>query len=264
MLTPTSTLTAPLDVVKIRLQLQVDGDKYKGILRTMRTIAAEESAFGLWKGNVPASAMYVIYGATQFTTYSVCNNWLSKWEREYGVDAGPGVHSFVLGCVAGCTSTVVSYPFDLLRTRLANSPSFLNLYTTVGCILKEEGTVGFFKGCRTAMVSLSLYTGLMFWCYETSRIVASSINMYPSIVEPVCGFGAGVFAKAVVFPLDLVRRRIQVDTKKSKSLWKTMESVVKGEGVRALYKGFTVSLIKNAPASAISLWSFEYVIRMID
>ena len=62
---------APIDLVKIRLQLQRNhvGDfaqglagskslpKYTGMWQTMRTVAAEEGCFALWKGNVPAQLM---------------------------------------------------------------------------------------------------------------------------------------------------------------------------------------------------------------
>jgi hypothetical protein len=62
---------APIDLVKIRLQLQrnhVGGfaqglagpkslPKYTGMWQTMRTVAAEEGCLALWKGNVPAQLM---------------------------------------------------------------------------------------------------------------------------------------------------------------------------------------------------------------
>jgi solute carrier family 25 thiamine pyrophosphate transporter 19 len=230
----------------------------------MKTIATEESIYALWKGNVPASAMYVIYGATQFTSYSVLNTWVSQLEKEYGIKIGPGSHSFLLGSTAGCVSTTLSYPFDLLRTRFANSVDFLSITSTVRSIIQEEGYLGFFKGCNTAVVSISLYTGLLFWSYESARIITAKFESYSTYLEPICGFGAGLFAKAVVFPLDLVRKRIQVDTVGHSTFLKTFIGVVQKEGPRALYKGFFASIIKSAPTSAISLWTYEYVMRLMD
>lgn len=253
-----------MDVVKIRLQLQVSGDKYQGIFNTMRTIIAEESVFALWKGNVPASAMYVIYGASQFTAYTALNTWMSHAEHDYGIQLGLGSHTFLIGSVSGCVSTVVSYPFDLLRTRFASSPNFHHLYDVVTRIHSTEGPRAFFRGCNTAMATISLYTGLLFWAYEYSRRLARVLDQYSSWAEPVCGFSAGVFAKGVVFPLDLLRKRLQVNLKQRHGFTELLVQVVKREGFKGFYKGFFVSMVKSAPTSALSLWSYEYVMRLMD
>ena len=41
------------------------------------------------------------------------------------------------------------------------------------------------------------------------------------------------------------------------SLLHCLSTVVRTEGVRGLYKGFTVSLLKIAPAAGVSWWLFE-------
>src|SRR5277367_5695444 len=65
---------APLDVVKIRLQLQphslsdplsyrgIKGPIYKGAFSTIRAIVKQEGIRALWKGNIPADILYVCYG----------------------------------------------------------------------------------------------------------------------------------------------------------------------------------------------------------
>ena len=72
-------MIAPLDVIKIRLQLQihslsdpfsvrnVKGPVYKGTLGTLKQILREEGLTGLWKGNIPAELMYLTYGSAQFS-----------------------------------------------------------------------------------------------------------------------------------------------------------------------------------------------------
>lgn len=221
----------------------------------------EEGLFALWKGNVPAAAMYIIYGGVQFSAYTTYNTWLTKLQGETGYRLSAPVHSLLLGSLAGCTSTLVSYPCDLLRTRFVNNRSFSKIGATVGNIIANEGPLAFFKGANAAMLSISIYTGLLFWSYESARIVSHKIGVFPSIVEPMCGFCAGAFAKAIVFPLDLIRKRLQVNKGKSGSLLAMGISVVRNEGLRGLYKGFLVSLIKNAPTSALSIWTFEYVVH---
>ncbi|MCO5575850.1 hypothetical protein L7F22_029655 [Adiantum nelumboides] len=72
------TITAPLDVIKIRFQVQLEPtstrswnrfsqpSKYTGILQATRDIINEEGIKGLWRGNVPALFMVMPYTAIQF------------------------------------------------------------------------------------------------------------------------------------------------------------------------------------------------------
>ncbi|KAJ3114718.1 mitochondrial thiamine pyrophosphate transporter, partial [Nowakowskiella sp. JEL0407] len=60
---------APLDVIKIRLQLQSQSE-YAGLMASFAKIIKEEGLFALWKGNFPAIWMYLFYGAVQFPVYN--------------------------------------------------------------------------------------------------------------------------------------------------------------------------------------------------
>ena len=71
-------VVAPLDVVKIRLQVQIEplhggGGKYKGMLHAFRTILAEEGLRGYWRGTLPALLLWVPYTAVQFTVLDQFN-----------------------------------------------------------------------------------------------------------------------------------------------------------------------------------------------
>jgi len=80
---------------------------------------------------------------------------------------------------------------------------------------------------------------------------------------------AGVLAKTGVFPLDTVRKRLQVQgptrgryVHKNIPVYtggvvKSMKDILRVEGLRGLYKGLTVGLIKAAPASAVTMWTYE-------
>lgn len=139
---------APLDVVKIRLQLQSNistpiqlvgqqnasgGPTYRGILQTMRRIVAEETIRGLWKGNIPAELLYMTYGAAQFLAYQQSSVLVSSIHPTIG----DNTKSFVSGAMAGGAATLATYPLDLLRTRFAAQGSekvALNLSSSIDYI----------------------------------------------------------------------------------------------------------------------------------
>lgn len=66
----------PLDVLKIRFQLQIEPvsakspvSKYKSIVQAAALIVREEGITSLWKGHVPAQLLSIVYGAAQFWTF---------------------------------------------------------------------------------------------------------------------------------------------------------------------------------------------------
>ncbi|KAG5519383.1 hypothetical protein PMAC_002009 [Pneumocystis sp. 'macacae'] len=116
---------SPFDVVKIRLQLRTypsfyskvlnhKDPQYCGIISSIKHIIHQEGA--LWKGNFSAQILYMIYGTSQFFTYAKCKSLLNDIFPEEKYNSGK---SFVSGAVGGAIATIVSYPFDLLRTRFA-------------------------------------------------------------------------------------------------------------------------------------------------
>jgi solute carrier family 25 thiamine pyrophosphate transporter 19 len=40
--------------------------------------------------------------------------------------------------------------------------------------------------------------------------------------------------------------------------------ILRTQGVRGLYRGLTVSLLKAAPASAVTMWTYERVLRILQ
>ncbi|KAL4786243.1 mitochondrial carrier domain-containing protein [Aspergillus varians] len=286
---------APLDVVKIRLQLQVhslsdpnshanlSGPVYKGTLSTIKTILRAEGIPGLWKGNVPAELMYVCYGAIQFTTYRTTTQIL----EQLGSHRLPQpLETFLAGAMAGGVATASTYPLDLLRTRFAAQGSgdhrvYGSLFSSVKDIVKHEGASGFFRGCSAAVGQIVPYMGLFFATYEALRPVmavapdALPIPLPPGSGDAAAGITASVLAKTGVFPLDLVRKRLQVqgptrelyvhrNIPEYRGVFNTVGSIFKTQGLRGLYRGLTVSLLKAAPASAVTMWTYERALKLFQ
>lgn len=259
-------VTAPLDIVKIRLQLKGNPNnmQYGRIVGTLREIVKYEGGVrALWKGNVPAGVMYVIYGATEFTTYSMLNSYLFKLNHHQNHPIYSAIHSLTVGAIAGVTSTSISYPFDVLRTRLAFSSEshFLPLWKTAHSIAHNEGVHGFFGGIKPSLLSVAMNTGIMFCSYEGLRLLAEAEDF--AFVEPVCGLLAGGIAKLTTYPLDLIRRRLQVlNKRKVKMTMKTLiESIMLTEGPRGFYRGVVPAVAKSAPTTAVSIWMYEFALN---
>lgn len=258
-------MIAPLDVVKIRLQLQthslsdplshrdLNGSPiYKGTLPTIRHILREEGITGLWKGNIPAELMYVSYSAIQFTTYRTITLGLQNAFGDHKLPVA--AESFISGAGAGAVATTATYPLDLLRTRFAAQGTekvYASLRASVRDIALTEGPRGFFQGLAAGVGQIIPYMGIFFATYETLRLPMGNLHLPFGSGDATAGIMASLLAKTCVFPFDLIRKRLQVQgPTRSKyvhknipvyqGVFRTMKHIVQKEGKRGLYRGLTV------------------------
>lgn len=220
--------------------------------------------------------MYVSYAALQFTTYRSLSMALNHIAGEKGLHKS--VVSFVAGAGAGATATVVTYPLDLLRTRFAAQGTdrvYSSLFRAVRDIHRDEGPRGFFRGLGVGLAQIVPFMGMFFALYESLRIPLSQFNLPFGSGDATAGVIASVIAKTGVFPLDLVRKRIQVQgPTRTKYVHKNIpvynmgavravRMILAREGISGLYRGLTVSLFKAAPASAVTMWTYERVLNLL-
>lgn len=272
-------------MIKIRLQLQIHslsdplsrrgiaGPTYKGTFGTLTQILRDEGFTALWKGNIPAEGLYLAYGSIQFLTYRSTNIALNSDSLPY--HPSPAASSFISGAFAGTVATTATYPLDLLRTRFAAQGTervYASLLGGIKQIYRNEGMPGFFRGLGAANVQIVPYMGLFFTLYETFKPILSNLSLplrWMGSADGTSGILASVLAKTAVYPLDTVRKRLQVQgPNRSKyvhhnipeyrdGVLGTIKTILKREGIRGMYRGLPVALIKAAPTSAATIWTFE-------
>ncbi|KAI8881998.1 mitochondrial carrier [Backusella circina FSU 941] len=298
---------SPLDVIKIRLQVQPqpiknillsqNNVKYSGIIQAFKTIVAEEGFRGLFKGNMAAEYLYLTYGTAQFYGYYSLNKYFTKVQQQqniitffickfylylifFFINMPSGVRSFLCGMLAGSVATTITYPFDLLRTRFAmqgTNKVYRGIPNALSDIYQREGVRGFYRGLGPSIVQIMPYMGLMFLSYECLCSVFDSLKKrkiirdnHKRIDDMVCGSLAGIISKTGVFPLDVIRKRLQVQGPHrtsyilssipcyaGNSVLQCMQNIIRFEGFKALYKGLVPGLLKAGPAGAVNFLVFE-------
>lgn len=93
--------------------------------------------------------------------------------------------------------------------------------------------------------------------------------------DGTAGILASIISKTAVYPLDTVRKRLQVQgpsrmkyahrniPEYTTGVVGTIKMILRREGVRGMYRGLTVALVKAAPTSAVTVWTFERVMGML-
>ncbi|OVA14999.1 Mitochondrial carrier protein [Macleaya cordata] len=296
------TVTSPLDVIKIRFQVQLEptsswalarkelygSSKYTGILQATKDIFREEGLRGFWRGNVPALLMVMPYTSIQFMVLHKFKTFASGSSKsEDHIRLSPYL-SYLSGALAGCAATIGSYPFDLLRTILA-SQGEPKVYSTMRSafvdIVRTRGFRGLYAGLSPTLVEIIPYAGLQFGTYDTFKRWTMGWNRYrsshlsadrtddslSSFQLFLCGLAAGTCAKAVCHPLDVVKKRFQieglprhpkygarVEPRSYNGMFDAIRRILVTEGWAGLYKGIVPSIIKAAPAGAVTFVAYEY------
>ncbi|KZF25592.1 mitochondrial carrier [Xylona heveae TC161] len=278
---------APLDIIKIRLQLQIHsladplnpvtkGSLARGAIATAKQVLRDEGIRGFWKGNVPAELLYIIYGGVQFSTYRGTATFLESLPTHASTPSS--VETFISGAVAGGAATAATYPLDLLRTRFAAQGTervYSTLRSGIRDIYHDEGIYGFYRGSVVGVGQILPYMGIFFAAYEQFRVTLSPLNLPFGSADATAGMLASVIAKSGTYPLDTVRKRLQVQGPSRekyvyhnipvyKGTLGTIRAVLAKEGIRGLYRGLTISLIKTSPASAIMLWTYERSLELMQ
>ncbi|KAK4613797.1 hypothetical protein CLAFUW4_09252 [Fulvia fulva] len=272
------TVVSPLERLKILLQVQSTGrTEYKmSIPKALGKIWREEGFRGMMAGNGVNCIRIVPYSAVQFGSY---NLYKPFFEPEPGEPLTP-LRRLCCGAIAGITSVTVTYPLDIVRTRLSiQSASFEGLskaeaekklpgmWATLASMYKNEGGIrALYRGLLPTIAGVAPYVGLNFMVYESVRqyFTPEGASNPGSIGKLGAGAISGAVAQTITYPFDVLRRRFQINTMSGmgyqyKGIGDALTTIVKNEGPAGLYKGIVPNLLKVAPSMASSWLAFEAV-----
>ncbi|XP_024028150.1 mitochondrial substrate carrier family protein B [Morus notabilis] len=269
------TCTAPLARLTILFQVQgmhsdVAALSKASIWHEASRILNEEGFRAFWRGNLVTIAHRLPYSSVNFYAYERYKNLLHSILREnYKGNASTDlfVH-FVGGGMAGITAASATYPLDLVRTRLAaqrNVIYYRGIWHAFDTICREEGFLGLYKGLGPTLLGVGPSIAISFSVYETLRSYWQSHRPNDStvMVSLACGSLSGIASSTATFPLDLVRRRMQLEGACGRArvynngLSGAFRHIFKTEGLRGLYRGILPEYYKVVPGVGIVFMTYE-------
>ncbi|KAF5717400.1 mitochondrial carrier [Fusarium mundagurra] len=195
--------------------------------------------------------------------------------KALSADLAP-ITRLICGGIAGITSVFLTYPLDIVRTRLSiQSASFAELgnrpdklpgmWTTLVQMYKTEGGMSaLYRGIIPTVAGVAPYVGLNFMVYESVRkYLTPEGELNPNATRKLlAGAISGAVAQTCTYPFDVLRRRFQINTMSGmgyqyKGITDAIRVIVVQEGIKGLYKGIVPNLLKVAPSMASSWLSFE-------
>jgi hypothetical protein len=210
------------------------------------------------------------------------------------------VVDLLAGSSSGATAVILTYPLDFVRTRLAYTMEAnrgecqpQNIRAILRKTLQGEGLLGLYRGIGPSLYGILPYAGLKFYVYQRLKQLYFAergldqwagqdhdVDCTRLPVPYMLAFGgvAGLVAQTVTYPVDVVRRRMQVEglkagvgrgvkgvggarQRESSLLPRTTPNalmfIARSEGWRVLWAGLSINYAKVVPSTAIGFTLYD-------
>ncbi|KAI9889903.1 MAG: hypothetical protein M1814_004625 [Vezdaea aestivalis] len=233
-------VTCPLDVIKTKLQAQgawhsqrssIPGQPrvvYQGMAGTARVIWTEEGVRGMYRGLTPMILGYLPTWAVWFTVYERAKGF---WYQRVGQETeGEKFLAHLLASLsAGATSTMVTNPIWVIKTRLMSQTSlrsaseikapwhYTSTWDAARKMYQTEGLRSFYSGLTPALLGLT-HVAVQFPLYEYFKMKFTGRPMGYRAVEGEESYWLGtlaagtlskVCASTATYPHEVLRTRLQ-------------------------------------------------------
>ncbi|KAL6980032.1 Mitochondrial carrier protein CoAc1 [Sarracenia purpurea var. burkii] len=274
------TAVAPLERIKILLQTRTEGFHSLGVYQSLKKLLKHEGVLGFYKGNGASVLRIVPYAALHFMTYEQYRGWILDNYTSLGT--GP-VIDLLAGSAAGGTAVLSTYPLDLARTKLAYQvvdtrgsfkngtrnthlkPAYIGIKNVLESVYKEGGVRALYRGVGPTLIGILPYAGLKFYIYEELKRHVPEEHQKSIVMRLSCGALAGLLGQTFTYPLDVVRRQMQVEHlqplvqggTRYRSTLDGLSTIVRNHGWTQLFSGLSINYIKIVPSVAIGFTAYD-------
>ncbi|KAJ3895659.1 hypothetical protein GG344DRAFT_38361 [Lentinula edodes] len=288
----------PLDSLKSRLQTTKTPIS---VPRLALTVYRDEGISGFYRGLAIPLLTISFVRAASFTIYNSTKDYFKKREwlvRDSIVDVS--IIGGISGAMSGALISVGSTPFELVKVRrqleytiasskgihLSRAPG---TFEAVRDIFRTSGIAGLYTGFRLHFTRDTTGTMLYFLEYDGMRYllgrqrsgeqgpIPAGIPIPVSLAPFVCGSFAGVTSWALIYPLDVVKTKVQqraLAGERYRGPLETFHRLIRGPdpnkpkpflaGVARIYRGLGVSAVRSITTHGL-LWTFfDLVANYID
>ncbi|KAJ6016038.1 hypothetical protein N7540_010629 [Penicillium herquei] len=273
----------PLDVVKVRLQAG------NTIYTPPSHLNRLEKASSLVRG---AAAPILGYGALNAILFVAYNRSLMALDHSIVDPTNPRETSlykiWLAGAVGGLASWSVSAPTEFIKCRAQlDSRPEVSSWSVAKDIYCNRGWRGLYYGGGITSARDAIGYGFYFWSYELCKrfmITENETSHQEALKILLCGGIAGIVTWGSVFPLDMIKTRLQAqtihdinDTHKragshaesqprlqSRQPLNTLQiarETYRAEGLKAFYRGLGVCSIRAFIVNAVQWAAYEWLMK---
>ncbi|XP_071176606.1 mitochondrial substrate carrier family protein ucpB-like [Mytilus edulis] len=283
-----ATATNPLDVVKIRMQLENELTRqkgldvyrnryYEGVIKGGIQIFKDEGFRGLYKGLLPSVMREALYSGIRLGAYEPIKVLLGAKDKAHT----PLWKKICAGAVSGVIGSSIATPTDLVKVRMQacthghlagdKTPRYKNTYSAFAEIIRKEGVKGLYVGVGPTVKRAAILTATQIPSYDHTKHTILNLKWMDEgpLLHIISSMVAGFMAALTTSPVDVVKTRIMNQKyehhheKVYKGTFDCLMKIVKTEGFLGLYKGFIPNWMRIGPHTVISFFIFEQLRRSV-
>ncbi|TSQ81010.1 Solute carrier family 25 member 43 [Bagarius yarrelli] len=258
------TVTSPLEVVKILSQVGTFHCK-RGLMRSFPLIYQHEGLRGFWKGNSVSCLRLFPYSAIHLGTYIIHLNMdelgrISQWK------------AIVTGGLAGIAAALLTYPLEVVETRLIAQNCRESLYQgvlhTLSSINRQEGFLALYRGFSlTVLGAIPFSIGCYVVFINLDKLWQENHFHFTSLQNFINGCLAAGVAQTLSFPFETIKRKMQAQSPRLPHCGGVdvhftgtvdcFRQVIKTKGVLSLWSGIAANTVKIIPYYGLLFSCFE-------
>ncbi|CAN0879819.1 Mitochondrial uncoupling protein 1 [Linum grandiflorum] len=184
------------------------------------------------------------------------------------------------GAFAACFAEICTIPLDTAKVRLQLQksaasgdvlamPRYNGMLGTVATIAREEGAASLWKGIIPGLHRQCLYGGLRIGLYDPVKnfyVGPDFVGDVPLSKKILAALTTGALGISIANPTDLVKVRLQSEGKlppgvprRYSGALNAYSTIVRQEGIGALWTGVSPNIARNAIINAAELASYDQV-----
>tara|TARA_B100000902_G_scaffold74981_1_gene79868 strand:+ start:467 stop:1279 length:813 start_codon:yes stop_codon:yes gene_type:complete len=221
---------------------------------TLKSVIQKEGIRHLWKGNLTNC----IRAFPQFAiTWAVFQN-SKKYTDQYIENST--ISKLAAGGIAGGISQAIIYPLETTKTLLSYQTNKSKYSGVLDCLRKTPNKQ-LYRGLSVGLAMHIPWNSIQLTSFSYFKDKLDNHSyISPYMGKMLCGAAAGVTSITMVYPTDLIRRRMQIQgfdpsVPKYNTPIHAVKSIIKNEGFKGLYKG----LWTNYPKT-LATFSVQYLV----
>ncbi|KAL2155400.1 hypothetical protein VTH82DRAFT_142 [Thermothelomyces myriococcoides] len=299
------TATAPLDRLKVYLLVNTSNRtttaassaKSGRPLATLRNAGGPiiDAIVNLWRagglrtffaGNGLNVVKIMPESSIRFGSYEASKRFLAAYEGHNDPTQLGTVSKFIAGGIGGMAAQFCVYPIDTLKFRLqcetvkGGPQGTALLLRTAKNMWADGGLRAAYRGLGAGLLGMFPYSAIDIGTFELlKKSYIKAVARYYRIHEDdaqlgnvataVLGASSGALGATIVYPLNVLRTRLQTQGTAMHpptytGIVDVAQRTVRNEGFRGLYKGLTPNLLKVAPALSITWVCYENMKSLLD
>jgi len=257
----THLAVTPLDVAKCNMQ--VDPTKFKGLIPSIKLIAAEEGSAALFKGWLPTLIGYSAQGCFKFGLYEFFKDFYSNIAGEKASYDYRGLIYLAGSASAEVFADVALCPMEMVKVKMQTSApgTFpLSLGTAVAA-MQADKTTGFpFKSVVPLWSRQVPYTMAKFFFFEKvkeafyEKVFTAPKETYTKGthlgITFASGYIAGVACAIVSHPADTVVSKMSKSTKSAGEILSEL-------GFKGIWGGLGTRIIMIGTLTGLQWWIYD-------